>query len=383
MNRLILLAFASLLLASCSSNTESSVGDTESTQTTTTTAAVISSVMVETTTSAVSDSEPKNKEYKAITAEITGYKDGKLEFTYEGQEYKVPCSRESFEEDSPTNYPTLTERIIYNKFGETVKGKLRISEDMSEITKCDVFHLNGIRYTGSYCFDQNMKVVRDKLYTFKRSEGSMCTVSNCDETVELDLNDLEMYYKYDYTEDHTPVTFDCFKFKDGKMFLYKLRYFSFATDTDLGEDSRTLTKEQSDWINNRLCFFGTVKSIADDGKTLTFMLNDKKTLCTVPTYYNDGTELKEGMEIMATLRADGTLFGSGGEQEFDYAVISADPVYYNQTGIKDKLLSYIITVNGENSTGETIPFDELAYAEYSGVVHFKYTTVGKAGVLLQ
>lgn len=64
----------------------------------------------------------------------------------------------------------------------------------------------------------------------------------------------------------------------------------------------------------------------------------------------------------------------GGEHSFDYAVISADPEYFNQTGIKDIRVMIPMRIDGEPSTGELLPFDRLAYAEYQGA----YTTAEKA-----
>lgn len=97
-------------------------------------------------------------------------------------------------------------------------------------------------------------------------------------------------------------------------------------------------------------------------------------------YLLQSTELKEGTEIMAVLIADSTLYGSGGEHGFDYAAISANPEYYNQTGITDEELAAGVTVDGKDSTGRLIPFSELAYSKFeSGISPTAYTTVKKAG----
>lgn len=319
-------------------------------------------------------SETPKPEYKTITAEVTGYQDGKLMFCYEGRDYAIACEKEKFAEDSPSYYPTLTERIIYNRFGEKVKGKLKVSSDMSEIISCDVVKPNGQIYMGMNPIGRDKTVDRDLLYSLKREEGSRCMIKNNKETLELDLNDLEQFWKLDYSETIEPVIFYCYRFSDGKTFLYRL-IFNVTVESD-GLASN-ITQKEIDGFGKRLCFFGTVKSISADGSKLTFLLNDKKTVCTVPTFFSDGAELSEDMKIMVTLNADSDLFGSGGEHSFDYAVISANQEYINQTGEKDIFTRSTVTVNGEMSTGEAIAFDKLAYAKYKGVIHFEYTTVDK------
>lgn len=363
MKKAICITALSLILCSCASDKENSSKETEPVQTTT----MIASV---------SESETPKVEYKTIIAEVTGYKDGKLEFTYEGQEYKVACPKKNFVGGSPFTYPTLSEQIIYNKFGETITGKLRISSEMSEITKCDVVTPNGSEYSGFNVYNADRTVNNDLLYKCKRTEGSLCTISNSKESFEFDLNDLEFYYRLDYPETIDPVLFSCYKFKDGKMFLTSLSFKVTVSEKSVSVD---IGRKDYDALGKRMCFFGTVKSISDDGNTLTFMLNDNKTLCTVPTYYKDSTELKAGTEIMAVLIADSTLYGSGGEHSFDYAAISANPEYYNQTGITDERLAVGVTVDGKDSTGRLIPFSELAYSKFeSGISPTAYTTVKKA-----
>ena len=61
----------------------------------------------------------------------------------------------------------------------------------------------------------------------------------------------------------------------------------------------------------------------------------------------------EGMEIMIVLDADTSLWNSGAQQEFDYAVIYTDPEIYLQTSHS---------------------FDEIAYSlPASSVGEFVYT----------
>ena len=59
-------------------------------------------------------------------------------------------------------------------------------------------------------------------------------------------------------------------------------------------------------------------------------MNDGITLCNVPVCYSDGGSLEPGTKIMLVLTEDDSLFGSGEEKSFDYAVISTEPEKYNR-----------------------------------------------------
>ena len=74
----------------------------------------------------------------------------------------------------------------------------------------------------------------------------------------------------------------------------------------------------------------TARSLTAISTPCTARRADGKTVCTAPTFYSDG-ELLEGMEIMIVLDADTSLWNSGAQQEFDYAVIYTDPEIYLQT----------------------------------------------------
>ena len=84
-------------------------------------------------------------------------------------------------------------------------------------------------------------------------------------------------------------------------------------------------------------FFGTVQTIGDN--TAEIKLTDKKTVCTVPTYYCDG-ELSEGLEVMVILDCSTDLFDSGKSESFDYAVICTDPAEYDPSGHEFGNLAY-------------------------------------------
>ena len=69
------------------------------------------------------------------------------------------------------------------------------------------------------------------------------------------------------------------------------------------------------------------------------LLNDGKTVCDVPTYYNDG-ELSEGLEVMVTLDAEPSLFGSKKEYKSEFAVFYTDPEVYNYRHFDFGTLAY-------------------------------------------
>lgn len=337
MKKAICITALSLILCSCASDKENSSKETEPVQTTT----MIASA---------SESETPKVEYKTIIAEVTGYKDGKLEFTYEGKEYILPFEKRYFLNDSTLTAvpPSLSERIIYNRFGETVYGEMSVAEDMSKVFKCDVVNPN-VAFYNYNLYNPNGTVNRDALYSFRRKEGSLCEIYNAYETLEFDLNDMQYIYRMNYPEELSPITFGAYKFKDGKMILNDI-----TSNLTITENSVNGLLNADDF-GKRLCFFGVIQSFDDTAQTAKVLLTDEKTLCTVPTYLNDCTDLKEGMEIMLVLCSDSSLFGSGGEHSFDYAVIITDKSYF----LKRRT------------------FEDLAYAAFKGS-SFDYTTVAKA-----
>ena len=97
-------------------------------------------------------------------------------------------------------------------------------------------------------------------------------------------------------------------------------------------------KNYEEQLNRDLpSFFGTVQTIGDNMAEI--KLTDKKTVCTVPTYYCDG-ELNEGLEVMVILDSSTDLFGSGKSESFDYAVICTDPAEYDPSGHEFGTLAY-------------------------------------------
>lgn len=328
---------------------------------------VSGSSQTETTSAAITTAQTvthKNKTtapvYETFKAEVKGYKNGLLRFVYENQEYELPFDKRYFKNDVRSNCinePCVSEMIINNRFGEKVFAKIATNDDKSSIISCDIITANGKLCESSMLYIGKESEDQDLYFTFKRQKGSLCQFKNDFDTYDLDLNDLINYYKYDYPSEIYPVTFKYYEFDSGNKMLV-----SFAYDMKKTDDGSLITDKNSEIqkaLMNRTCFYGSVQSYDEESGKAVVLLNDKKTLCTVPTYYNDGGKLKEGAEIMITLMTDNSLFGSGGTHEFDYAVISTDRDYYM-------------------SSEENHSFNELAYAQYDGSIYeVKIVTVSR------
>lgn len=317
-------AAAILLMTGCTSDAETSAAVTSASGSVT---SVTDSEIVTTTTTATKET-PEPEEKKFITAEILSYTSGDLRFVYEGKEYELPFSRNKFKDEPRTMCvyePNVSELIIGNKLGEKIIAKMTLNSDLTKIISCDVINPNGQFKQGMEFIERDGSFNIDKLYSFVR-KGSKCTISNKYETLDFDLNTLRVFFKYDYPETIYPVNPHYYEFNDGQRILLDL-------DIDLVIENNTVVASNQKYedirrYDCRTCFYGTVQSYDEQSGKAVVLLNDKETLCTVPTYYNDGGEIKKDAEIMITLMAKPDLFGSGGTHEFDYAVISTDPGYY-------------------------------------------------------
>ena len=275
--------------------------------------------------------EPAKETFITIDAEIVSYKNGELTFLYGGESYTLPMEREQFKENEvPFKHSKLiSEQIIGSRPGEKVPAAITVNEDMTRIRLCDVIRLNG-------------KVFDSDKYSLHRTEGSKIELTGSGGSIEADLNDLPYYLKLDYPEDIPRVSVRGYMFSDGSFLLHDL-----MTEYSAEED---VYVRQWDSLPKLPGFFATVQSV--EGGLAAVLLGDGKTVCTAPTFYSDG-ELLEGMEIMIVLDADTSLWNSGAQQEFDYAVIYTDPEIYLQTSHS---------------------FDEIAYSlPASSVGEFVYT----------
>ncbi len=337
---IICAAAVMLTLTACteSGNTDNSVTENSAPVTETANAGEASSG---TTVPSAVDTSSEPEKILSVKAEIKSYKDEILCFEYEGKEYSLPMKKDKFDNEHPINdrnMPSLSEMIINNKLGEKITAMIALNENMTRINKCDVVTPNGKIYCGTDLYDRNNKVIKEKVYTMTRKGGSKCEFSNSEESFECDLNDLPPAWKLDYPETVYPVMFSTFKFKDGRHILFDLVFNVEITNDRVGGDTDLDTLNM---YGKRTGFFAVIQSLSDD--TVTVILNDGKTVCTVPTYYNDGGELAPGGQIMVILPDDGSLFGKGGEHSFDYGVIITDQDYFKSP---------------------TDEFGEIAYGEY-------------------
>lgn len=341
---------AVLLLCGCNSSADSN-GTDGSYKETVTTAYTSAAPMMQNEVS---------KEKIFIKAEVLSYSSGKIRFICEGEEYELPFQKNKFENDPRANClnePTLSEMIINNKAGVKAAAKMSLNADKSAILLCDVIEPNGAIKYGQITMTEKNALNKDQLYTMQRKGRSICEIANSVERLTFDLNDLLTFYKLDYPETMYPVTFEFYEFESGEKILLQLDFdYEIKGDILIQKDHQ----ESINGLGERTCFYGVVQSYDEQTGKAVVLLNDKKTLCTVPTYYNDGGEIKEGAEVMITLSADSSLFGSGGEHEFDYSVMITNRDYYM-------------------SREDMHSFDELAYARYDGSIYeVKSVTVRQA-----
>ena len=306
---------------------------------------------VETAATTVTSAEPAKetttvqkkpaKKYKDIEADVVALEGDRLKFIFEGEEYDLPVSEGNLSGRTwGSSSKTLEEMIAGNRFGIPVKADIRVDEDMTQIKKIDIFKPNG-RLINGYGTNGQGATEEELMYRFKRTGGSLCEFTNSKETLCCDLNDLPMCLKWNYPEVIDDIyNFTAFEFSDGSCLLYDLN----TVGDVLGDVIDSYNKNNS--------FFATVQSVSD-GKAA-FILNDGKTVCTAPTYFNDG-EVTEGMRVMVTLDEDTALYGSGDSREYDYAVFYTDEEVFNHSAFG---------------------FDEIAYAQpASNWTRFAYTYI--------
>ena len=232
----------------------------------------------------------------------------------------MPLSRDNFKDDI-VYYPGSklhSEQIINNKLGEKVTAVLTVDDGITKIKLCDVIGQNGKVFSNS-----------GGICTMTRTGGSACEFTDPQRTLKADLNDLIVYQEINYPDEVDDVVYVGYLFKDNNFILNQLYVAEYDEN---GE------KNYEEQLNRDLpSFFGTVQTIGDN--TAEIKLTDKKTVCTVPTYYCDG-ELSEGLEVMVILDCSTDLFDSGKSESFDYAVICTDPAEYDPSGHEFGNLAY-------------------------------------------
>lgn len=262
-----------------------------------------------------------------ITVETVKYERPDLTYIYGGETYVLPVEKDAFKDDLADNGKDILKsiQVINNKLGEKISAKLTLSYDQTKIIKCDVLSQNGMVFSdgmlNTLADDSIDPDTVDFAYTFTRKEGSLCELSNINRTLEADLNDLPDYLKLDYPNEFYDVEFTGYLFNDGKFILNEF----YLPEKDENGKRKTMQR-YSLHHENLTGFFGTVQKL-DDARA-EILLNDGKTICNVPTYYNDG-EISEGEQIMFVLDCEPDLYGSGENNTYNYAVIYTDISKYD------------------------------------------------------
>lgn len=308
MKKIIPFLMTAIMLSSCAEAQSSSVADTSQ----------ATASAVTTATSAPKADIPEKT--LRINVDVISYTDEQLTFTYNGKEYTLPMERSclelkttyigQFTKSSPPDpyYKMLPEKIIDNTLGEKISALLTVDETVTEIKKCDVITPNGMVYVGHGVGYEDVNHDGSTGYKFRRTGDTTCEFYNDARTISADLNDLPSYQKMKYPSELDDIfCFEGYLFKDGKFIL---NYF--RTDNKPEGFVSSCTK-----FNKATFFYATVQRIS--GNKATLILNDGKTVCTAPTHYSDG-EITEGMRVIVMLDEDVSLFGSGAQKEYDYAV---------------------------------------------------------------
>ncbi len=319
---LFILSLSALLTACAEDSSSSSDYKTSSAVTTVTTAKAESH-----------SDESKTNEVQRL--KVISYKDEKLTVERNGKEEVYDLKRNELDETATPLSLTLPERVI-NTPDEEIYADILFSADGKRIISCDVIKQNLTRYSYEEMSGLALPAAEDwdKLeVSISRVKGSVFEISNDRETLTVDLNELDNLFKGKYPDHTDRGLFDGYKFADGKFLLTELLYYY----RDNTENGGTVPEYTRFLATEYYFFFGTVQSVSDDRAKV--LLTDGKTLCDVPTYYND-CEVKAEQEVMLTLDADKTLFGSGEKYKADYAVFWTKSDVYNQSGKNFGELAY-------------------------------------------
>ena len=326
---LISLTAAAVMLTACAEN-ESSSSVVSVTKT------ISAASATEIVTTAPDQTEPsvtttRKKNPKLLTVDVISYDGETLTYEYENEQKTAALTRKEFTDYEPSlaSIPGLiqySQVIINNRFGVPVKADIRLNDDKTAVTYCNVFDKNvEICSVDKLAEEAGVRLAAsDYPCTMERVSGSVYKISNKAVSITADVNDLDNWGKINFGSKAENVDFRAFRFASGDYLLTGIGFI-----TEISEDS---ISSESPGIVDKTAFFGTVKSLSADRASV--LLTDDKTTCDVPTYFNDG-ELKEGMDVMLVLDADTSLFGSGQSFKDDYAVFYTEPVSLLPKGKKD------------------------------------------------
>lgn len=294
-------------------------------------------------------SEEENVEPKVIEVEILGYENDQLTYRYEGETVTAKMFPELFDKSGAgADYQRLAKQIIDNRFGIPVKGTIGFRKD-GGISWCSVITNNGSHFksydysTQSWLEANNYETDEElpnteHLVDMKRISGSVYEFKNKYCSFTADLNDLKFIHKGDFPDHIEGVRFDGYRFESGEIIPESIMIL------DHIEEQIEVVNGKEEIFNNyiyrqppvnydNITFFGIVQSLSDDRAVV--LLNDGKTTCDVPTFFNDG-ELREGMNVAVALSAGKELFGSGKQYKSEYAVFLTHPEEF--IGNYDKLV---------------------------------------------
>lgn len=312
---------AAVMLAGCSDSeglssdrqTESITSQTNTSEMPTQTTSTISAE----TSSEAADSN------RQIRVKIISYADETLTYEYEGKELTVPLPVKVLDDTPYGIGQTLAEKVIDNRFGGEIYADLLLSIDGSSVIYCDVFTPNGIvSYSNNDMpEDDASHTLQETEVTVKRIEGSIFEFTGSFGSIRGDINDMNSEYKGNIPDYAERVAFRGIRFGNGELMLTTVMVYDHDDDSPGGPVPEYRAYDCKDMYR----FFGRIESLDEDRAMV--MLNDGKTTCDVPTYYNDG-ELTVGQEVLLILDAEPSLFGSGQQYKADYAVFLTQPGMY-------------------------------------------------------
>lgn len=330
-----------MALVSCADSASSVPEEASSAEETATSVSVTTTTVTE-TKKTVTTTAPRVKHPKLLTVDVISYDGEQLTYQFEGGEHTVLLTPEKFSDYDPTSVGVqYSQKIINNRFGIAVKADIRLNDEGTEATWCDVFDKNvyDIDIYSLYTLGggKGTAPLKESICSLKRIEGSRYELKNPYYSLTVDLNDLPNDQKQDLGDEYENITFNARMFEDGSVIITNIMDVTEATEAGIaskGIDTR-----------DKYRFFGTVQTVTDDRASV--LLTDGKTLCDVPTYFNDG-EVTEGAEVMIVLDAEPSLFGSGERYTAEYAVFYTDPLSVLPKKQKDiSLLAYAVKDPGD------------------------------------
>ncbi len=255
-----------------------------------------------------------------FTAQITDYSDGVLTYMTDSQ-HQAQIDPRCFENDTYVEgEKQLSEHIISKCKTEKICANIRLNQNGDIIVNCDVISCNG-EYFDNLMLNKEKSsgTIEDNEASMRRISGSKYEIYKGNEKLIADINDLNNYYKADLPDQLDRIVFEGYRLNSGELIIQSISAFS-GVDEMGSYIYDPLTNE------DKYSFFGTISELSEEYAVV--LLNDSKTTCKVPYYYNDG-KLENGMQVMVTLNASPELYNSGKEYTDDFAVFHTDPKEYN------------------------------------------------------